>query len=453
MNAAAPLKAKTLRIVGGLFALLLLPALTMPAPAQQVPPYISMGDSLTEGVQSKNAAWQTQVNSYAVWLARKMEVQFVLPYIQSDFLAQDGDMAGRSRILPYTLSPNLGIAGQKVGDLLRERADAQTPGQFDSEADLVLFHKQGSQIEIAEFWKPPMASLWIGANDILRTAIAFDKLDGSQKTPLQDFAADFHEVAQRMNAAGIQTIYANIPDIASIGFLLSPQDLVEFTGSDQGLPQGHFTTVIAMVFIQLGIEDSSLLQDPDWVLDPTEVQAIRDHLNSMNQIIEDEAAAVQAPVVDVNAIFNDVVANPPTLGGFTVTRKFTGGLFSMDGFHPSNTGQALVARAFIEKMNDAWMLNIPNLTEAELAEVAANDPYVDHDGDGQVQGRLGVGLFETVFFLLGFTGDFVESPVPAARRAKSTPNWDSTLFEQIVLSGDRAADRERLVDMFHALVD
>jgi hypothetical protein len=211
-----------------------------------------------------------------------------------------------------------------------------------------------------------------------------------------------------------------------------------------------------MVLLQLGIQDAAILQDPNWVLDATEIVDIRSHLDSINQIIADEAAAVGAPVVDVNSIFNDIVANPPTIGGFTVTRQYTGGLFSMDGFHPSNTGQALIAQAFIEKMNDAWMLNIPNLTEADLARVVANDPFVDRDGDGQLRGRFGAGLFETVFFLLGYTGDFSETATPAlGRRAPGTPNWDSSLFEQIVLrsTGDRAADQQRVVDLFHTLLD
>ena len=61
-----------------------------------------------------------------------------------------GDVQFRTRVDPSVVSFNLSVSGAKVGDVLRDQADAFSPTQFDSELDLVQFPKVGSQVEIAE---------------------------------------------------------------------------------------------------------------------------------------------------------------------------------------------------------------------------------------------------------------------------------------------------------------
>jgi hypothetical protein len=96
---------------------------------------------------------------------------------------------------------------------------------------------------------------------------------------------------------------------------------------------------------------------------------------------------------------------PPFFYGVPLTPRFLGGLFSLDGVHPSNIAHAMIANAFIEKMNRFFQHSIPLISDDELTEIFLEDPFVDKDGDGVVTGRPLAGLLETLGPLLGVSGD------------------------------------------------
>ena len=68
-----------------------------------------------------------------------------------------------------------------------------------------------------------------------------------------------------------------------------------------------------------------------------------------------------------------------------------GGMFSLDGIHPSNIGHGLIANEFIKTMNQAYGTGIAELPPEVLQILFLTDPTIDKDGDGKATGRLGVG--------------------------------------------------------------
>jgi len=56
-----------------------------------------------------------------------------------------------------------------------------------------------------------------------------------------------------------------------------------------------------------------------------------------------------------------------------LTTEFLGGVFSLDGVHPTNTGHAIVADAFIETLDRTFAAHIPPLS---VERVAQADPLV-----------------------------------------------------------------------------
>ena len=132
-----------------------------------------------------------------------------------------------------------------------------------------------------------------------------------------------------------------------------------------------------MLLIKTGINDGSIIQDPDWVLDATEVQTIRNAVTAYNQIIAQEAAQAGMPVVDINGLFHQVEQHPPVIGNVTLTPRYLGGLFSLDGVHASDIGYALVANAFIATINSSFTMNIPAISEQALESILRADPFVD----------------------------------------------------------------------------
>jgi len=428
-------------------AVLLGLVLTAPAPVAAEAPLTVLGDSIGEGVQSADASFRTQPSGYASLLARELGASLRLPLIVSGPLGVVGETRLRFRLLPFVRSANLAVSGADVGSVLRGRADARSTDGVDSETDLVLFPRRGSQIEIAESMAAPLAVCWVGNNDVLGAALTFDRLDGSQMTPVQAFERDFAELTARLDAASAQVVLANVPDVTEIGFLLDREDLVRFLGADFGLPQGDLTSIVVMFLIRLGLDDGSLVRNPDFVLDAEEQARIRDRVRAFNRIIEAQAAAIGAPVVNVHGLFERAAADPPVVAGVEVTPRYLGGLFSLDGVHPSNFAHALLADAFIATMNAELGSDIALIARTELRRIFLTDPFVDKDGDGRVPGRPLAGLLETLGPVLGVSGDLDDTfqEGPAEPRAEALQR-----LRELGREGVMALFRRALAGSFYA---
>jgi hypothetical protein len=107
--------------------------------------FVGMGDSIGEGVQSGDASVETQKHSYQNLIASHMGAVFPLTLIASGPFGVVGETANRSRIDPTARGLNLAVSGADVHSLLYDRAD----GVINSETDLVLMPRTGSQMEIA----------------------------------------------------------------------------------------------------------------------------------------------------------------------------------------------------------------------------------------------------------------------------------------------------------------
>jgi lysophospholipase L1-like esterase len=419
---------RTFEIGAGLIALGLL--FSSPAAAQSVP-LVGLGDSIGEGVQSGDASHAAQGYSFVNLIGWRMGADLALPLIRTNWFGAVGSTDGRSRISTTSRSRNLAVSGADAQSILRDAATALTVAEIDTETELVLFPETGSQIEIAERLRPAVVACWIGNNDALGAALAYDQLNATQLTPVPEFTANFTELVQRLDALGARTVFGTIPDITGIGFLLNRQDLIRFVGSDHGLPDGHLTSVPAMFYVRLGLESPAIFTDPNFVLDPSEQATISGHIAALNNVIRTTAATYGMAVADTHAIFQILSLGPFEFFGSTLTTRFLGGLFSLDGVHPSNTGQALAAYFFIEALNQHYGLGIPQIDGPTFQWLVQTDPHIDRDGDGRVKGRFGEGLLETMMSFLSISGDSNEgvaaalsADAPAA--ASRTPSADGS---------------------------
>jgi len=404
------------------FGLVLLSA---PAAAQTGPLFVGLGDSIGEGVQSGDANAATQPYSFFHLMAWRMGAAFPLPLIQTNPFGAVGSTDGRSRIDLAVRSFNLAVSGADVNSILFDAATAVDPSQIDTETELVLYPEVGTQIEIAERLRPKYVACWIGNNDALGAALAWDQLNATQLTPVDDFTAKFTQLVERLDAIGAKAVFGTIPDITGIGFLLNRQDLLRFLGNDYGLPDGSLTSVPAMFLVKLGLANGAIFSDPNFVLDPTEQQIISGHIAQLNAVIRSTVAAHGMALVDTWAIFEYLSHNPLNFFGVGLTTRFLGGLFSLDGVHPSNFGHALAAFFFIDALNQHYAAGIPQLDALSLFWLHWTDPFIDKDGDGRVAGRFGLGLLETIFALLGLSGDSNETPGTSSLLAASaSPSLD-----------------------------
>ena len=394
--------------------------LSIPVSAQAPVPFVGLGDSIGEGVQSADANEATQGFSFINLIGWQMGTDLSLPFIRTNWFGAVGSTDGRSRVNAGTRSRNLAVSGADASSILRDAATALTTAEIDTETELVLFPETGSQIDIAERLRPAVVACWIGNNDALGAALAYDELNATQLTPVPEFTADFTELVQRLDALGAKAVFGTIPDITGIGFLLNRNDLIRFLGSDHGLPAGHLTSVPAMFYVKLGLQSPAIFSNPNFVLDPAEQAIISAHIAALNNVIRTTVAAHGMALADTHAIFQFLSLGPFNFFGRTLSTRFLGGIFSLDGVHPSNTGHTLAAYFFLDALNQHYGLGIPQIDGNIFQWFVQSDPHIDHDGDGRVRGRFGQGLLETLMSILSIAGDSNESPAALATEGQTT---------------------------------
>jgi hypothetical protein len=367
---------------------------------------VTLGDSLGEGVQSADANLRTQPYSYFNRIAQQMGVNFPLPLILSAPTGRVSTTEKRTRLNPNLAARNLAVSGADIHSLLNERFVLPV----DTETDLVLMPRTGSQIEIAEQLRSRFYAVWIGNNDVLSAILDWENLNASPMTSVAAFTADYTSMINRLKALNTKVVVGTLPDVSQISFMLGPEDLIRFLGSNFGLPEGHFTSFPAAMLIKLGFDDGSLIQDPNYVLDPQEVATIQGRTSDFNQLIKITAQAAGMAVADIAAHFHTLGQNPPVFHGLPLTFRFQGGMFSLDTVHPSNIAHALAALAFIDAANRHYGMQIPLISQNELDQIAASDPFVDWNGNLRVRGRPLAGLLETLGPFVGLSGDFTDNP-------------------------------------------
>lgn len=375
--------------------------------------YVALGDGLTAGFAAGSLHRDTQLGGYARLLAQQVRgasVAFEQPLmsdpgipavlqVRSSRLATPPTLAllapkaGLGSPINLTLPrpyDNLSVPGAKVGDVLRTSTDS---GGFH---DLVL-RGLGTQVEQALLLEPTLVSLWVGLGDAVGAAISGIVLDGVTLTPTERFAADFNAIVQSLVAGGVGAgVVATIPrptdlpyvnaletvavdaatgvplevDAAQVPLIgpegpLSPRDFVLLTAS-RLLARGDGVPV------SLGGSGVPL---PDHaVLSRAEALQINRRVEEYNRVIRRAAADVGFAVVEAAALFEDWQRNGAGFG------EGEGGLFSLDGVHPSRLGHALLTNAFIEAVNHTYEAEIEPLRVSEL-RARARDVHTP-DGRG-----------------------------------------------------------------------
>ena len=78
-------------------------------------------------------------------------------------------------------------------------------------------------------------------------------------------------------------------------------------------------------------------------------------------------------MVDINSLLNQIREHGIVVNGQRLTTSYLGGIYSLDGVHPTNTGFAIVANEFIKALNRNFDAEI---SPVALAPIAATDPLI-----------------------------------------------------------------------------
>ena len=115
------------------------------------------------------------------------------------------------------------------------------------------------------------------------------------------------------------------------------------------------------------INGVSIPLSDQWVLSKKEIEEIKIATDAYNTTIQNAADANsdQIALVDTKAVMNQLTTIGISSNGYTLISTFvTGGAFSLDGFHPSPRGYALIANKFLEAINEKFGSNLKGVNFA-----------------------------------------------------------------------------------------
>lgn len=369
-------------------------------PPAQFKNVVFVGDSLTAGFQNDSLLDTQQPNGYAALVAKQANFTITLPLIAPPGVPavlqlvsvgpppmvsqKSGVSTGRDN--GAAQPTDLAVPGHKLHDILNYTPPVLPTSGEDLITQLVLGFPTGNdkaQAAEAVALKPSTIFLWAGSDDALQ---ADESGMPSSMTPLASFTSDYTQLIATLKGSGANLIVANIPDVTAIPYLTPAATIIAEVSAATKLSSAAVATGLGLNTGDLvnsqGLTDAeneektvagggSLTALPDGdVLTVSEIATVQGMVNSYNQVIQQQVTAAGGTLVDMHAYFATLQGGI-AVNGTTATPAFLGGLFSLDGIHPTNTGYALLANQFIAALNTKFSMSIPSV---DVNTVAASDP-------------------------------------------------------------------------------
>jgi lysophospholipase L1-like esterase len=362
---------------------------------------VFLGDSLTAGYQSSSLLDTQQIHGWAPLVATQASFSIVQPLIAYPgapnvlqlvavgpppvVTTAPGTTSGRDN---FAIQPtDLAVPGAFVNDVMNTvPVVSPTAGQQQINQLVLGFPGLGygqaySQATFAVKAQPTTIFLWIGNNDAL-----IADLTGSPAamTSVANFTSQYQALMTELTTqTSAHLVIGNIPDVTQVPYLTPAATILAGYSQATGLPTSVLSGLFGIVpgdyvtpagssqiaAILAGTQKTPL--SDAGVLTAAEAVVVQTQVKAFNQVIATAATSAGATLVDIDALFANVSANGLTVSGYTGTKTFLGGFFSLDGIHPTNTGYAVVANAFIDAMNAAFKTTI---ADVPLAPIAAADP-------------------------------------------------------------------------------
>lgn len=281
---------------------------------------------------------------------------------------------------------------------------------------LAGFGRGVTQVDAAVSLHAQVATVYLGSNDLLKVAFSGGQVPVSAPQSIHD---DTKAIIQKLQGSGAKVAVANLTDVMGAAtFIAQPaygptlQGYITFLLVQQGVPpaqaaaiaapyaqayaaqeiaqvalgpNGYFTINALFSTLQTAAAQIAANQPPqaqqlgsgDFIAGP-----VADNVKALSlaysTAIDAAVSETGAALVDTFGAFKQVEANgglPVAPGCCSVV--YRGGLFSLDGLHPSNTGYAVLANEFIDALNAKYALGIPDVS---VAAVYATDPYAPGNG-------------------------------------------------------------------------
>lgn len=386
--------------------------------------YVSLGTSISAGWQSGGLVDRHQTRSFPYLFARQAGVtRFDQPLVGGDGLPALSRLVSLGP--PLTITSQGRTNGSPTNFALATPyhhfavpfsilPDVTDPSQYytppytgrDLMFDTIERRRGALLAQIVAGMNPPPTffTLEFGSNELLGPAT---RGSGTPTIPAATWGVILHNILDAMEGSFPDAKFAifTVPDVTRIPFVrtlpplvldrdglpASPTTLLLGPGSGPGgtmVPGQDFVLLTAGPLLAagvgyplgstsyssgFGVPGTGVALDDTLVLSAPEAASIRAAVDGYNAAIRTEAAARGFALVDLHALLRQAASPGFVIGGSTYTGAFlTGGLFSLDGVHPTDLAHAILCNALIEAVNATYGSRLPLVNVAEVASVRAD---------------------------------------------------------------------------------
>jgi hypothetical protein len=413
---------------------------------------VVLGEGLAAGAGDFTLNAETQPFSFPAQMARQMSADFPQRLIQPPGI---GNFVGFSALpvrvpsplqttvlnqLPPGAVSDLSVPEFRLDDALELRPRQPLIDRTHAKqtaANLIwglLPIAQGresmpTQAEYALQLQPSLIVIELGYYEALQAAVT----GNSNLLPEPEFfISQYRELLSQLDRSGADLLVINIPD---------PLDTAHFASLAEAaallkVPPSFLTDTYSLNaqdpvtvagFNEIGYQlFSKTIQPlpPKSTLNADTARTISDRILAINSELAELAAEYGATFYDLASLFRRIAGEGYQTGGRRLTGQYLGGFYSLNGYYPGQTGQAIIANEILALLNQTFGSAFPPI---DINAVMQSDPvaaYTPAAGVSwtteqlqQLSTQAPAGDFEPVSM------EFTRSPVKHAG-----PNGDWTPF-------------------------
>ncbi len=370
--------------------------------------YVAIGTSIGAGTESDGLVYRHQLHAYAQVFARQIRMSpFTYPAIGDSGLpallrlvslapspvivrgTHPGQPTNSSQATAYD---NLCIPGAILADVADSSLYVRSP------IFAIILRHRGTVLQQAASLAPTFVSFEFGANEVLGPAT---QGSGDPLVPPGTWAAGLHatlDALQGVLPASTKLALFNVPNVTTIPFVTTIKPYVvgpggvhiALLGTSGPLSESDYVLLSAGALIAagtglpVGVGNGNGDPLPDAVvLTASEAASLVTAIDAYNAAIATEATARGAALVDLHGLLVTAASTGVVIGGVRYSSAFlTGGLFSLDGFHPSDLGSGLIANRMIDAVNAKFGASIQRADISTLAthSVSGARPTLEEGG-------------------------------------------------------------------------
>jgi hypothetical protein len=389
--------------------------------------YVSIGTSVSMGVQSDGVFYATQQTAWPALLAHQAFAnKFTIPLIQGPgcyspliapiqftrrlsgaqypgINAQD-QVCGLLGNIPLPTN-NVAVDGATTYAALRVTPETVTVAPANVETDQrkrlyrAVLAPGKSQVTSMMAQNPTLVSVELGANEALRTvsdgfvlaATAYRQPNGTfTYYPFNLWQPEYDAIVDSIAKTGAKALLVSVPLIPNVvgvyggnDFYLDRAAFASFGITVAPDCDGNTNSIFAITKVLIALAspkpntfsctDNGSTTVGDYMLTPSDTAFVNGVIRQMNSHIEAQASAHSWAYLELNTALADFIAakTPFSLSKFlSCTRPF-GQYISLDGLHPTADGQQAIANAAATELNSTYgfeipMVTVPAKTAAEL---------------------------------------------------------------------------------------